>query len=292
MEVPDRPSLRFGTGEFSASLWLNADPDPDDQPGGILCKYDPAARRGFLLSLATNRVNTARRTCATSTSGLTMRARMPSGRIAGVPAKPLWYSLFACMTERCMRPPVNRDRVRVGASIGTRAAKNGSTAHPRRLELCSGSGFFRWALYAGTARYNTQGSALPASANETPGGKVTAMKVGSGGWTAANSAQSAAVYSLVSYRGKLHEVRCMPRRVLSGMKAARPGNHAEPGRKAGERAHGLPGRSLRRQFRWCVCLAIQRRIRVGQRRGNVRQHADLWFRDLSRQSARWHLAFR
>ena len=205
MEVPDRPSLRFGTGEFSASLWLNVDLDPNDQPGGILSKYDPAARRGFLLSLATNRVNTAQANLRNFHFGIDNARAEAEWQDCGRPGKAALVfalcvhdgALYAATCEPGAGESGHVYRYAGGREWVDCGAPDGANSVPALASLDG-------ALYAGTARYNTQGSALPASPNETPGGRVFRYEGGQRWVDCGKLGASAAVYSLVSYRGKLH----------------------------------------------------------------------------------------
>src|SRR5688572_12139547 len=44
-------SLRPGAGDFSVAVWVYTVQDPGGALGDIVCKYDPATRRGFNLGL-------------------------------------------------------------------------------------------------------------------------------------------------------------------------------------------------------------------------------------------------
>ncbi len=51
VEVADGPSLDFGTGDFSISVWVCTKKDLDDVIGDVLSKYDPSKRKGLTLSI-------------------------------------------------------------------------------------------------------------------------------------------------------------------------------------------------------------------------------------------------
>jgi Concanavalin A-like lectin/glucanases superfamily len=51
LEVPARPVLDPRTGDFSISSWVYTEPPVLDTLGDVVSKFDPAARRGFTLSL-------------------------------------------------------------------------------------------------------------------------------------------------------------------------------------------------------------------------------------------------
>src|SRR4051794_10764217 len=51
IEIPSRPELQFGAGEFTLSAWIYTAERLDAAVGDLLTRYDPARRRGFTLSL-------------------------------------------------------------------------------------------------------------------------------------------------------------------------------------------------------------------------------------------------
>src|SRR5690606_1732930 len=52
LEVPAGPSLKFGTGDFTLSVWVNIPEQLDDVVGDVLELYDPDKRRGITLSIS------------------------------------------------------------------------------------------------------------------------------------------------------------------------------------------------------------------------------------------------
>jgi hypothetical protein len=51
IEIPHHSSLDLSAGEFSVSLHVHTAADLDDALGDLINKFDPAARRGFNLSI-------------------------------------------------------------------------------------------------------------------------------------------------------------------------------------------------------------------------------------------------
>lgn len=51
VEVPSKPALDLGTGDFSICAWVCTEKDLDDVIGDVLSKYDPEKRKGFTLSI-------------------------------------------------------------------------------------------------------------------------------------------------------------------------------------------------------------------------------------------------
>jgi hypothetical protein len=52
IEIPDNPSLDFGSGDFTIAAWICTDKIVNDVPGDIIDKYDPAERRGVTLTVS------------------------------------------------------------------------------------------------------------------------------------------------------------------------------------------------------------------------------------------------
>jgi hypothetical protein len=51
LEVPNNPSLKLGSGEFSLSAWIYTEKDMDDVLGDVFDLYDPVKRRGITLTI-------------------------------------------------------------------------------------------------------------------------------------------------------------------------------------------------------------------------------------------------
>src|SRR5205823_6634775 len=51
-------ALPLGKEDFSIAVWVYTEKDLDDMPGDIACRYDPARRKGFNLSLVTANTTT------------------------------------------------------------------------------------------------------------------------------------------------------------------------------------------------------------------------------------------
>lgn len=51
IEVPHAPSLEFGSGDFTFTAWVWTGRGHEDVLGDVLCKFDPAKRKGITLTL-------------------------------------------------------------------------------------------------------------------------------------------------------------------------------------------------------------------------------------------------
>src|SRR5437867_2177010 len=54
LEIADHPSLRVGSGDFTAAAWIRSDAEHGDVAGQILGKFDTQTRKGFHLYLLTS----------------------------------------------------------------------------------------------------------------------------------------------------------------------------------------------------------------------------------------------
>lgn len=54
IEVPDSPSLRLGTGDFTFAAWVWTHDEPDDVVGDIVEKFDVDSRRGLTLMMGSS----------------------------------------------------------------------------------------------------------------------------------------------------------------------------------------------------------------------------------------------
>lgn len=54
LEIPNAPALNFGTGDFSIALQVSADGPVNDVLGDLVSKFDPATRKGFVLTFKSN----------------------------------------------------------------------------------------------------------------------------------------------------------------------------------------------------------------------------------------------
>jgi len=207
VEVPDAPSLRLGSGDFTLAAWVRTDSVLDDVIGDILSKYDPVARRGINLGI----INHAGMTSSQS-NYRTLLFGVDNARETG------WLD--------CGRPG---DAVFITSMtvfdgdlyVGTCEPDEGQKGHVYRYlgdgqwEDCGSpdgaNSVMAMAvsdgrLYVGSASYNTKGSLLPAAVNTTPGGHVYRY-LGGGEWADCGQLPGAkATYCLAVYRGDLYGI--------------------------------------------------------------------------------------
>jgi hypothetical protein len=176
IHIENHPALHLGTDDFSIAVWIHTDGKACDVVGDILSQFDPNARRGFGLSVVTN-------TGGPSTGQANYR-NLHLGVDRG--------RMDAEWTDEG-RPgnavKVNALHASEGSLYaGTFEAGVDETGHLWRYEGRGGwqdlgatpdgsnavlsVAYYDGALYCGSGRYNSRGSALGSPQNATPGGNV------------------------------------------------------------------------------------------------------------------------
>ncbi len=211
LEVPGTLAPAFGAADFTVSVDLFVEEPLDDAPGDILSCYDPDRRQGLNLGLASySGVGNSQPNYRNLYFGIDNGQLEAQWTDCGRPGNAVMVFGFA---------------VHEGALYaGTCEPQEGAAGHVYRYE---GEG--RWAdcgspdrsnaigalavcggrLYAGASRYDTTGSAMAASPNTTPGGKVYRYEGGKE-WTCCGAlenpetGQAATLGGLGVYQGALH----------------------------------------------------------------------------------------
>ncbi|MDP6060523.1 MAG: LamG domain-containing protein [Pirellulaceae bacterium] len=211
IEVPDSPSLKFGTVDSTITVWVHTKAHLQDVIGNVLSKFDPATRIGLNLSVM-NYVG--------ATSAQSNHRNVFFG-IDGGQAQSEWVD--------CGRPGNNNMiwalTVHDGnLYAGTWQPAEGDAGHVYRYE---GSG--QWAdcgspdrcntvstlaehdgkLYAGGSFYSGRGSAQPISPNKNPGGRVFRYE-GEDRWIDCGKIGDDVytVTGLVTFDGQLYATTC------------------------------------------------------------------------------------
>lgn len=207
IEVPDAPGLHLGDDDFTVAVWLKPEERLCDVVGDIVCKYDPATRRGLNLSVITHSGMTSSQSNLRTLFFGVDDARMTQWQDCGRPGEAVFVSSMCVFDGELY--------------VGTCEPYGDQTGHVYRYlgdgswEDCGspdGSNsvmamaVFDDALYVGTAAYNTRGSLLPAAENTTPGGHVYRYE-GGRQWTDCGQIPGArATYCLVAFDGSLYAI--------------------------------------------------------------------------------------
>jgi hypothetical protein len=174
IEVPDGPSLRFGTGDFSVAAWIHTDRNLVDLPGDLVSKYDPVNRRGFQFGLPTLAgVTSAQSNFRNVLFGIDAGRIDPDWTDCGRPGNAIYAvalavhggHLYAGTFETGAHESGRVYRYEGGATW----ADCGS---PDPCNSVTSLAVFDGALYAGVSHYRSIGSSLAESGNLRPGGRV------------------------------------------------------------------------------------------------------------------------
>lgn len=205
LTVPVAESPRLGQDDFTIALWARSDEISDRLSGDLVSQFDPATRRGFLLTLKSN---------GGVTSNLANWRHLQFGIDAdkstawhdcGRPGDALFA--FAMATHEghlyagtCEPGKDQRGRVYRYAG-GQRWIDCGA---PDGSNSVTALAVYQGKLYAATGRYRVAGSSLPESENQTPGGRVFRYEGGSKWVDCGQLPETEAAGGLMVYRGKLY----------------------------------------------------------------------------------------
>jgi hypothetical protein len=204
IEVPDRPALRLGTGDFTISARICTVRDLDDVAGDIASKYDPSTRRGFTFGVKTNAVTFSQ------SNDRQLQFGIDSGRAAewqdcGRPGNCIFVMGLIAFDGTLYAGTCEAGQDEAGHVY--RYAGGGTwldCGAPHRSNAVSSLAVYEGKLYAGATRYNLGGSALQASPNDVPGGRVFRYD-GSRKWTdCGRLGDSVAISGMAVYRGRLY----------------------------------------------------------------------------------------
>lgn len=204
IEVPDHPALQLGTGDFTITARIHTERDLDDVVGDIASKYDPVARRGFTFGVKTNAVTFSQANDRHLQFGID-NGRTGEWQDCGRPGNCLFVMGLTAFDGSLYAGTCEAGRQEAGHiyryARGTEWVDCGA---PDKANAISALAVHEGKLYAGATRYNLGGSALEASPNENPGGRVYRYD-GEGRWSnCGRLGETAAISGMAVYRGKLY----------------------------------------------------------------------------------------
>ena len=206
IEVADHAALHLGTSDFTIAAHIFTDQILDTVLGDILCKFDPAARKGINFGLMNySGVTSSTPNCRNLFFGIDDAKLDAEWRDCGRPGNAV------CIFSLC----VFNDALYAGTFEAGKAEKGRvwRYAGDAKWEDCGAPyasnavlalAEFEGKLYAAASHYRSRGSSLAESENETPGGRIFRYD-GDQKWTEVGVLEGhEAIHSLTVYRGKLY----------------------------------------------------------------------------------------
>lgn len=205
IEVPASPALDLGRRDFTVSAELELAPEADDIGGGILMKFDPAKRRGFVLAIRDNAVTTSLANHRNLHFGIDDGRGGADWADEGRPGRSVFTMALAVHQGELYAGTCEPEEGAAGR-VWRRAERGRwiDCGNPDRANAVSALASYQDHLYAGTAKYRLAGSALPESANPHLGGRVFRLE-DDGSWRdCGRLGEATAVACLTVFRGKLY----------------------------------------------------------------------------------------
>ena len=205
VEVADHPALRLGTGDFSIAAWIRTE-ETDDVVGDIVGKFDPAARRGFNFSVVNNAgVTTTQANYRNVHFGIDNGIIDPAWADCGRPGNNLQIYSLAVHEGRLYAGTFETGADEAGHVY--RYEGDGEWADcgsPDRCNCVKALAVFQGRLYSAPSWYKADGSCLPLSANDRPGGTVFRYEGGTRWSDCGRVANAISISTLAVYRGDLY----------------------------------------------------------------------------------------
>lgn len=174
IEIPNNPSLDFGSDDFSISIWVYTEDALKDVLGDIISKFDPDKRKGFNFTI----MNFA----ATPNSQSNYRnilfgiddARLsPDFEDCGAPGKSIFIPSLVVYKGNLYAGTFEWGKNQSGHVFKYLGDKKWEDCgSPDKCTTVSTLAVYNGELYAGVSRYDGTGSGLPPSPNKHPGGKI------------------------------------------------------------------------------------------------------------------------
>jgi hypothetical protein len=202
----DRRLMR-GTDEFTLSLWAKTESILDDVLGDLLSWYDPDTRRGFNLGIQT-------------AHGVTSHQPNYRQLYFGVDAgcKPVWRDCgrpghaVRVMALATFEGSLYAGTFEIGADESGHVYRYAGgqswedCGNPDPCNAVASLAVFEGELYAGVTRYRAQGSALPESGNQHPGGALYRYDGGRKWVDCGRLPDADSVICMTVFRGQLYAI--------------------------------------------------------------------------------------
>lgn len=206
IEVPHTPGLNLGANDFTISANVRTEAVLDHVLGDILCKYDPAARRGINFGLMNYAgVTSSQCNWRNVFFGIDNGKLDPAWTDCGKPGNAV------CVFALCVHKgdlyagtfETGKDESgRVYRYQGGTVWEDCGSPHPSNSVMAMAE--LDGALYAAASHYRSRGSSLAESENEIPGARVFRYEGGAKWTDCGGLPDREAIMGLTVYKGKLY----------------------------------------------------------------------------------------
>jgi len=208
LEILNADTLVFGADDFSVTAWVCTESKLDDTLGDIASKLDPATRTGFQLGLqnfsgVTSAQPNHRHLQFGMDAGTDDGSWTDCGRVGNAV-----FIMALCVCDGQLyagtcEPGADESGHVYRYDGGTTWTDCGGPDASNSVYTLA---VFDGELYAGTGRYRLEGSALPHSPNENPGGNVFRYRGGTDWELCGRLGDADAVHAMAVYNGDLYAI--------------------------------------------------------------------------------------
>lgn len=206
LQAPVNDRLRFGSGDFSISLWVHTEKSLDDVPGDLISQYDFKSRRGFHLALKTNPgVTFSQANSSQLQFGIDQNRTQKFWTDRGNPGNSL-LAFALCTFDGNLYAGTCEPDVGDAGHVYRLSGRDQwvDCGAPDRSNAITSLVEFDGHLYAGTGKYRLGGSSLPESQNETLGGRIFRYEGGSKWVNVGRLPEAESIGGLVVFREKMY----------------------------------------------------------------------------------------
>jgi hypothetical protein len=205
LEVPVNPALKFGTQDFTVSLWMHTDEQLDDVPGDLLSQFDSEKQRGWNLSLKSHAVTASQANLRTLHFGIDNNRLEPKWTDHGQVGNGIFVKALAVFDGQLFAGTCEAGKDQAGHVYRFDGGQNWiDCGSPAPCNAVSALAEWNGHLYAGVSKYRLGGSALKESENPNLGGRIFRFE-GAGVWADCGQLpDTEAIGGFAVFRGKLH----------------------------------------------------------------------------------------
>jgi hypothetical protein len=206
IEIAAQRAPRLGAGDFSIAVWVHTDANPDAGSGEIISQYDPVARRGFCLGIATHSgVTTSQANTRNLYFGIDHGRLDPRWQDHGRPGQANLVFALAVHQGKLFAGTCEPGKDQSGHVYQWGGGEKWiDCGNPAPCNSVSALAVYQGELYAGVSKYRLAGSALPESENANLGGRIFRYTGGQNWIDCGKLPETEAVGGLVVFRGKLY----------------------------------------------------------------------------------------